>query len=157
MTTARTRAKPGSSVMRKSPPARRARPELPRSARVRSEGSGRSDLDALDLLFKGFADPTRVRILSTLAAGPLCVSDIVEILVLPQPLVSRHLAYLRRTGLVAVSREGKYVRYRLAEATSPVHRSLIDCVRSCLTGVPSLDRERGAAAERVGETADEPC
>ena len=46
----------------------------------------------LDLLFKGFADPTRIRILSVLAAGELCVCDIVELLGLPQPTVSRHLA-----------------------------------------------------------------
>lgn len=52
----------------------------------------------LDAVFKGFADPTRIRILSVLAAGELCVCDIVDVLRLPQPAVSRHLAYLRRDG-----------------------------------------------------------
>jgi len=48
-----------------------------------------------ETLFNGFADPTRLRILNLLAAGELCVCDLVELLDLPQPLVSRHLAYLR--------------------------------------------------------------
>ena len=57
----------------------------------------------LDALFRGFADPIRLRVLNVLAAGELCVCDIVEILDLPQPTVSRHLAYLRRCGLVEVT------------------------------------------------------
>ena len=75
----------------------------------------RATLDDLDQLFKGFADPTRIRILSLLAAGELCVCDIVTILELPQPTVSRHLAYLRRMGLVKATREWKFAHYRLAE------------------------------------------
>ena len=41
----------------------------------------------LDGLFRGFADPTRLRILNVLCAGELCVSDIVEVVGLPQPAV----------------------------------------------------------------------
>jgi ArsR family transcriptional regulator len=52
-------------------------------------------VDDVDAVFKGFADPTRIRILSVLAAGELCVCNIVDILRLPQPAVSRHLAYFR--------------------------------------------------------------
>ena len=44
--------------------------------------------------------------------GELCVCDLVDLLALPQPLVSRHLAYLRRTGLVEVTRESKFAHYR---------------------------------------------
>lgn len=111
----------------------------------------------LDALFKGFADPTRIRILNLLAAGELCVCDIVEILRLPQPAVSRHLAYLRRTGLVTVTRASKFAHYRLAAPAHSVHRHLIDCVRSCLVGVASLDRERAKAAARVRARAIAPC
>jgi len=75
-------------------------------------------VDDLDAVFKGFADPTRIRILSVLAAGELCVCDIVDILRLPQPAVSRHLAYLRRMGLVDATREWKFAHYRLAK---PAH------------------------------------
>jgi DNA-binding transcriptional ArsR family regulator len=106
-------------------------------------------LDALDALFKGFAEPARLRILSALVAGELCVSDIVVVLGLPQSLVSRHLAYLRRTGLVTATRDARQQRYRLADASGPVHESLLACVRGCFTGVAMLEAERSAAAERV--------
>ncbi len=111
----------------------------------------------LDGLFKGFADPTRIRILSILAAGELCVCDIVELLGIPQPAVSRHLAYLRKSGLVEVTREWKFAHYRLAEPGSAVHRNLMGCVRSCFRGIESLDAERARAEERVRARADAPC
>jgi ArsR family transcriptional regulator len=107
----------------------------------------------LDPLFRGFADPTRLRILNVLAAGELCVSDIVDLVELPQPAVSRHLAYLRRSGLVEVTRDWKLGRYRLAEPRNPVHRSLIECVRSCFTGIPSMDAERRRAEGRAAQRA----
>lgn len=110
-------------------------------------------IEDVDAIFRGFADPTRIRILSLLAAGELCVCDIVEILDLPQPAVSRHLAYLRRTGLVAVRYEAKFAHYRLAAPTNAVHRNLVSCVRSCFLGIASLDEERAAAAARMAERA----
>lgn len=111
----------------------------------------------LDDLFKGFADPTRIRILSILAAGELCVCDIVELLALPQPAVSRHLGYLRRSGLVEVTRERKFAHYRLAVPRSAVHRNLIDCVRSCFTGIATLDEERRNAGRRAAARTGDPC
>ncbi|HEY4129426.1 MAG TPA: metalloregulator ArsR/SmtB family transcription factor [Gemmatimonadaceae bacterium] len=111
----------------------------------------------LDAVFKGFADPTRIRILNALAAGELCVCDIVEILDLPQPLVSRHLAYLRRTGLVAATRGAKFAYYRLADPEHAVHQNLIACVRTCFRGIESLDRERRRAEARVSARVLEPC
>lgn len=110
-------------------------------------------VDAVDAIFRGFADPTRIRILSLLAAGELCVCDIVEILDLPQPAVSRHLAYLRRTGLVEVRHEARFAHYRLAAPTNPVHRNLVGCVRSCFLGIASLDDERAEAVARVARRA----
>lgn len=114
-------------------------------------------LDDLDALFKGFADPTRIRILNLLAAGELCVCDIVEILNLPQSTVSRHLSYLLRSALVEVSREWKFAHYRLARPAHPVHRNLIGCVRSCFVGISSLDTERARADARARERAAAPC
>lgn len=111
----------------------------------------------LETLFSGFADPTRLRILNLLAAGELCVCDLVDLLDLPQPLVSRHLAYLRKTRLVKVMRESKYAHYRLAEPEHAVHRNLIKCVRSCFVGIKSLDRERRSAERRVAERDETPC
>jgi len=114
-------------------------------------------LDAADALFKGFADPTRLRILNLLAAGELCVCDLVDILGLAQPTVSRHLAYLRRSGLVTATRDWKFAHYRLAPARDAVHRTLIDCVAACFRGLPTLDTERAAAVARVAERRQAPC
>jgi ArsR family transcriptional regulator len=105
----------------------------------------------LETLYRGFADATRLRILNLLAAGELCVCDVVALLDLPQPTVSRHLAYLRRTGLVEARRGWKFAHYHLATPRHPVHRNLINCVRTCFAGIPSLDRERRAAVARVAE------
>ena len=114
-------------------------------------------LEDLDGVFKGFADPTRIRILSLLAAGELCVCDLVEILDIPQPTVSRHLAYLRKANLVAVTRDSNFAHYRLAEPQGDVHRNLIACVKSCFTGIKSLDAERKQAVDRVKHRRTDPC
>jgi ArsR family transcriptional regulator len=119
-----------------------------------------SDLPALadlDALFKGFADPTRIRILNLLAAGELCVCDIVALLELPQSSVSRHLAYLLRSELVEVSRGWKFAHYRLAASGNPVHQNLLTCVRTSFRGIPALEAERARAADRVRERASDPC
>ncbi|HYT71206.1 MAG TPA: metalloregulator ArsR/SmtB family transcription factor [Gemmatimonadales bacterium] len=114
-------------------------------------------LTDLDGLFKGFADPTRIRILNVLAAGELCVRDIVALLRLAQPTVSRHLAYLRRTGLARARPELKYTYYRLADPQDAIHRNLLGCVRTCFRGIGALDRERAAAETRVTERQTSPC
>jgi len=68
---------------------------------------------SLDLLFRALADPTRLRLLNLIADREICVCYFVEILRISQPKVSRHLAYLRRAGIVASRREGKWMHYRL--------------------------------------------
>jgi ArsR family transcriptional regulator len=104
-------------------------------------------------LFRAFADPTRLRILSLLRAQKeLCVCDLCAVLGESQPKVSRHLGVLRRAHLVEVRREGKWKFYALAGATSPLHRTLLRCVGSCLGEIDELiaDRTRlGALALRV--------
>ena len=114
-------------------------------------------VDDIDALFKGFADPTRLRVLNALVAGELCVCDLVVLLDLPQPAVSRHLAYLRRTGLVTATRDWKFAHYRLAEPRNVVHRNLVACVRSCFGGIPALDAERRAAVALARARAASPC
>jgi ArsR family transcriptional regulator len=112
---------------------------------------------ALDMLFKGLADPTRIRILNVLAAGETCVCDLVALLRLPQPTVSRHLAYLRRAGLVTARREPKYAYYRLAEPGDAVHANLMRCVRGCFEGITPLAGERRAAERQVRRRQTHPC
>jgi len=75
-----------------------------------TKGSKKS---SLDLLFRALADPTRLRLLNLTADREICVCYFVEILKISQPKVSRHLAYLRRAGIVASRREGKWIHYRL--------------------------------------------
>jgi DNA-binding transcriptional ArsR family regulator len=67
----------------------------------------------LDYLFKALADPTRLRIVNLLIQDGSCVCDLGSTLDLSQPLISRHLAYLRSCGLVQDHREGMRVRYTL--------------------------------------------
>ncbi|HLM57323.1 MAG TPA: metalloregulator ArsR/SmtB family transcription factor [Pyrinomonadaceae bacterium] len=70
----------------------------------------------MELLFKALADRTRLRLLNLMAgAGEVCVCFFVEVLGTNQPKISRHLAYLRRAGVVAARREGKWMHYRLSE------------------------------------------
>ena len=68
---------------------------------------------ALDLLFRALADPTRLRLLNLIADREICVCYFVEILGISQPKISRHLAYLRRAGIVAARRQGRWMHYRL--------------------------------------------
>jgi ArsR family transcriptional regulator len=94
-------------------------------------------------LFRAFADATRLRILSLLLEQEeICVCDLCEVLGEAQPKVSRHLAVLRRVGLVRVRRDGKWKFYSLAEGSSALQRTLLRCVRSCLSGFDVLAQDR---------------
>lgn len=64
-------------------------------------------------LFKGLADPTRLRIVALLLERELCVCDLMAVLQLPQSTVSRHMTRLKTAGLVLDRRAGKWVHYRL--------------------------------------------
>ncbi|MGH7549898.1 MAG: ArsR/SmtB family transcription factor [Gemmatimonadota bacterium] len=109
-----------------------------------------------DALSRALGDPTRVRIANLLAAGELCVCDLVELLALPQPTVSRHLAVLRTSGIVRARRRGRYVHYRLAEPGSAFHAALLRAIRRDLDE-PGLAGERSRALECVAERRRNPC
>ena len=99
--------------------------------------------------FKAFADPTRLRILNLLAVQELCVCHLVEILDAPQPKISRHLAMLRRAGLVTARSEGPWRHYALPAERVGLARTLLDCVATCLKDLDELraDRERLSATD----------
>ena len=108
---------------------------------------------AVNLMFRAFSEPTRLRILHLLAPhGELCVGDLVAVLQVPQPTASRHLAYLRRAGLVIVRKDGLWKHYSLAPAGSPFHTTLLACLLGCFREVPELDadRQRHARLARAG-------
>jgi ArsR family transcriptional regulator len=96
---------------------------------------------SVDQMFRAFSDRTRLRILNLLRSGEICVCDIVEVLEAPQPLVSRHLAYLRRAGLVLARKEGLWIHYRLSPATTEFHKSLLNCLGCCFGAVPELAKD----------------
>jgi ArsR family transcriptional regulator len=108
-----------------------------------------TQLVSLENTFKALADVTRLRILGLLRAGEICVCHIHESLGLPQPTVSRHLAYLRKSGLVATRRDGLWIHYRLAELSDPVMRALVDAVTHAIGHVESGSRDRRRLARRI--------
>lgn len=72
-----------------------------------------ADIYNLALLFAALSDRTRLRLLNLMDGREVCVCYFVEILGQSQPKISRHLAYLRRAGVVAARREGKWVHYKI--------------------------------------------
>ena len=113
----------------------------------RSTATSTSTRTPVDLLFRAFSDTTRLRILYLLRDGELCVCDLVEVLRLPQPTVSRHLSYLRRAGVVRAREERSWNFYTLVPGRSAVHRRLLDCLSACADDLPGLT----ADAKRVTE------
>jgi ArsR family transcriptional regulator len=80
---------------------------------------------AMDLLFRALADPTRLRLLNLVADREICVCYFVEILGISQPKISRHLAYLRRAGIAAARRQGRWMHYRLVTPPDAVAASIL--------------------------------
>ncbi len=101
----------------------------------------------IDQMFRAFSDRTRLRILCLIKGREMCVGDIVEVLGLPQPKASRHLAYLRRTGLVEVRKQGLWCLYSLAKARGRFHRRLLDCLACCFDEVPELAADSAKAKQ----------
>ena len=95
----------------------------------------------IDLVFRAFSDRTRLRILHLLEPGELCVCDLVDVLNVPQPKVSRHLAYLRKSGLVNTRKQGLWNYYRLAPANHRFHKKLLECLTSCFQEMPDLAKD----------------
>jgi ArsR family transcriptional regulator len=98
-------------------------------------------LATADQMFRAVSDPTRLRILNLLSSGELCVCHIVDALRVPQPKVSRHLAYLRKAGLVEARREGLWIHYRLAPAVNEFHQRLLDCLACCFEEIPAFTKD----------------
>jgi ArsR family transcriptional regulator, arsenate/arsenite/antimonite-responsive transcriptional repressor len=108
------------------------------------------DLQAVDQVFKALADPTRVRILGLLSAGEICVCHIHESLRLPQSLVSRHLAYLRRAGLVETRKEGLWVHYRIGARPDDPTRTLLDAVYHCIGHLSTVAKDAKRLEKKTG-------
>ena len=107
-------------------------------------------LGEMESLFKALADATRLRILGLLLAGEVCVCDIHESLKIPQSRASRHLAYLRRAGLVETRRDGLWIHYRMGKLADPVLAAIGDAVRHALTHIDTVHRDGERLKKRTG-------
>jgi ArsR family transcriptional regulator len=95
----------------------------------------------LDRLFRALADTTRLRLINLIAEQEICVCYFVEVIDAPQPKISRHLAYLRRLGIVAARREGKWMHYRLAMPADPYAAAILRATVDALKGDVEFQRD----------------
>jgi len=91
------------------------------------------DLEPLTRVYAALADPTRLRILALLRDGEVCVCHIHAGLDVPQPTASRHLAYLRKAGLVDARRAGIWMHYRLTPIVNPVVAAVVSAAMHALS------------------------
>lgn len=114
---------------------------------------------ALTGLYQALADATRLRILAILAqrtlggpGGELCVCHIHDSLGVSQPTASRHLAYLRKAGLVEARRDGVWMHYRLVRPGDPVLAAVFDAALHALGHADSTTRDRAKLARVAAVT-----
>jgi len=96
----------------------------------------------LEQLFRALADPTRLRIINLVAEQEVCVCYFTEVIAAPQPKISRHLAYLRRAGIVGARREGKWMHYRLLIPREAHAGSILESALEALRQDKDMQRDR---------------
>jgi len=96
---------------------------------------------SLDAFFRALADPTRLRLLNLIADKEICVCYFVEILRLSQPKISRHLAYLRRAGIVGARREGRWMHYRLLNPADTANSEILKETLARLRQMPDMQSD----------------
>lgn len=99
-------------------------------------------------LFAALADVTRLRLLNLMNGREVCVCYFVGLLGQSQPKISRHLAYLRRTGIVAARREGRWMHYRIVPLADPALASILDAALASCAADPRMLADR-ARLERA--------
>jgi len=92
--------------------------------------------------FIALSDRTRLRILNLIGGDEVCVCFFVEVLDEPQPKISRHLAYLRRAGIVTARREGKWMHYRVVVPSDPHAARILRDLCSWLKDDKEMQRDR---------------
>lgn len=110
----------------------------------------RTSLDQLEDTFKALADRTRLRILALLGTNEVCVCHLHDSLGVPQPTVSRHLAYLRRVGLVTARRDGVWMHYRVATSLAPEVRQVLDASVEALARLTTTTKDRAQFEKTFG-------
>jgi len=110
-----------------------------------------ADLKSLASTYKALSDATRLRILTLLVEGEVCVCEIHDTLRLPQPTVSRHLGYLRRSGLVEARRDATWMYYRLADV-DPVVKGVVQHAAHAMSHVSAATKDRRRFESCCGRT-----
>ncbi|HEV7475068.1 MAG TPA: metalloregulator ArsR/SmtB family transcription factor [Pyrinomonadaceae bacterium] len=105
---------------------------------------------SIALLFKALADTTRLRLINLIGADEVCVCFFVEVLKINQPKISRHLAYLRRAGVVSARREGKWMHYRLVEPPDRHAANIFREVRVALKENSAMKSDRARLQKICG-------
>jgi ArsR family transcriptional regulator len=95
-----------------------------------------------DLFFRALADRTRLRLLNLMTSEEVCVCFFVEILKTNQPKISRHLAYLRKAGIVGARREGPWMHYRIIEPPDPDAARVLSDTLAWLANDRQMQRDR---------------
>ena len=95
-----------------------------------------------ELFFRALADRTRLRLLNLMGSDEVCVCFFVEILKTNQPKISRHLAYLRRAGIVDARREGPWMHYRVVAPADPEAARVLNQTMSWLANDQEMQRDR---------------
>ncbi len=98
-------------------------------------------LERLEKLFLGLGDKTRLRILNLIRGDEICVSHFTEVLGESQPKISRHLAYLRRVGIVSARREGTWMHYSIEWPADPHAADVLERLIRGLAEKPEMQRE----------------
>ena len=106
----------------------------------------------IEPLFKALADRTRLRVINLIGDDEVCVCFFVEVLKTNQPKVSRHLAYLRRAGVVSARRDGKWMHYRLVKPANDHAAKIFQEVRAWLANNPEMRRDKERFEKICGAT-----
>jgi ArsR family transcriptional regulator, arsenate/arsenite/antimonite-responsive transcriptional repressor len=96
----------------------------------------------LEKFFIALSDRNRLRLINLMGEDEVCVCFFVEILKMPQPKVSRHLAYLRRAGVVEARREGKWMHYRIVTPSDEYAQRILEVVRDWLGRDREMQQDR---------------
>jgi len=110
----------------------------------------KNGLEAMEELFKALADRTRLRILGLLMKGEICVCHIHTSLGIGQRKASRHLAYLKRAGLVVDRKDGLWVYYRLTKPADELLGTIFTSVSGCLEKIPATAEDRKRLEHEIG-------
>lgn len=96
----------------------------------------------MERFFVALSDRTRLRLLNLMGEDEVCVCFFVEVLGEGQPKISRHLAYLRRAGIVGARREGKWMHYRITSPPYTYAARIFNEVLTWLKEDKAMQRDR---------------